>query len=66
MDSQDLILNKYAKIIIQSTYAIDGEVLEITPTHHIINSKGKIIEVKNENILQVETKRLERINSNID
>lgn len=66
MKKQDLILGNFAKIIIQSTYAIDGVVLEITPTHHIIKSKGKIMEVKNENVLQLETRPMERLHSDIE
>ena len=64
MESQDLILNGFAKIIIQSTFAIEGEVLEITPTHHMIRtSKGKVMEVKNENVLQVEIRPTEKYES---
>lgn len=66
METQDLILNNFARIIIQTTYALDGKVIEITPTHHVIKtSQGKVIEVKNENVLKVETRASERVDSDV-
>lgn len=66
MSHQDSILNQPAKIVILKPYAINGEVLEITPTHHIIlTSDNKVIEVKNENVLTTELKKMTTFKSSI-
>lgn len=67
MQHQEQILNKSAKIVILKPYAINGKVLEITPTHHIIlTSDDTVIEVKNENVLTAEPKRMKSYKSGVE
>jgi len=61
------IIGKPAKIVVQTEYVMYGRVLEITPTHHIIqSSKGTIKEVLNERVVLVDIKEVEKFDSPIE
>jgi len=65
MTEQEKILNKDAKIVIQTQFVLTGRVLEVTPTHHVIlTSDNKYREVKNENVVSVDVKQT-RIESDV-
>jgi len=60
----ELICDKYAKIVIATEYAMDGKVLEVTPTHHFIrDKKGKIMKVRNENVIRIEVRPTKEVES---
>jgi hypothetical protein len=61
---QDRLINKLAKITIQTEFVLDGKVLEITPDHHLIetsnnNGKVKVMEIRNNRVVKIEPKKME-------
>lgn len=68
MDSpKDRLINKIAKITIQTEFVLNGKVLEITPDHHLIetsnNGKVKVMEVENRHVIKVEPLKVESYHS---
>lgn len=66
MPAQDELLDKRANIVIATEFKFQGKVLEITPTHHIIETSNGIQEVLNEKVIQVRPFPVKIKESNID
>jgi len=59
MENNGKIEGKNAKITIMREFVYQGRVVEITPTHHIIETHdGKVMEVANQKVVGVEIRSM--------